>query len=464
MLFAIGFIAMFMMGGLGGIMHASPPSDSQQQDTYFIVGHIHYVLIGGSIMALFSGLYYWFPKISGRMADDKLGKVSFWLIFFGLNFLAIPMHLVGLDGMPRRIYTYPENTGWDFLNQVATIGAFTVGLGILLTIHNLAKSARKGEKAGDDPWDARTLEWSISSPPPHYNFAKIPEVKALDDWWNTKHPELAHGGSAAAVDHASNGHEAHDEHGHEHIHMPNPSYWPFLAALGFLIAAYGFMFYMPMAIGGLLFAVFGVFGWTFEDVGPLEEFGITRIENRKMMMWAFLGSDCMFFGTLISTYLIYHGHSLEGPFPKDTFDIRLTSVSSFVLLMSSLLMVLAVSAIQAKKMQAFRIYTFLTAFFGVIFLGFQAYEFSHFVAHGLTLSKNLYGSTFFVLTGTHGCHVAIGVLWLLSLLFGSFKENGPVKPDYTGALTVEVAGLYWHFVDIVWIIIFTVVYLMEYIV
>ncbi|MBT9585349.1 cytochrome c oxidase subunit 3 [bacterium] len=177
-------------------------------------------------------------------------------------------------------------------------------------------------------------------------------------------------------------------------------------------------------------------------------------------MWAFLASDCMFFGSLIATYLVYRGHSTSHPLPEDIFDIPLTSTSSFVLLLSSWLMVLALSAVQKGNLWQFRLWTLGVAFFGSIFLGFQVYEFTHFVHAGLTLKQNLFGTTFFVLTGTHGCHVAIGVLWLMSLFFYSFI-GGVTKER---ALDVEIAGLYWHFVDIVWILIFAAVYLLEYII
>ena len=185
----------------------------------------------------------------------------------------------------------------------------------------------------------------------------------------------------------------------------------------------------------------------------------TALPDRKLLMWIFLASDCMFFAALIGTYVVYNGRSLVGPYPVDVLDIPLTTVSTFVLLMSSFLMVLALHALREDHIQQFRLWTFGVCFFGAIFLGFQVYEFNHFVHEGLTLQQNLFGSTFFVLTGTHGVHVTIGVLWLLSILIHSY-----VKPTSSkDALSLEIAGLYWHFVDIVWIIIFTVVYLVEFV-
>ena len=185
----------------------------------------------------------------------------------------------------------------------------------------------------------------------------------------------------------------------------------------------------------------------------------TPLADRKLLMWLFLASDCMFFAALIGTYLVYNGRSLVGPYPVEILDIPLTTVSTFVLLMSSFLMVLALHAIRLGNIPQFRLWTFGVCFFGAIFLGFQVYEFRHFVHEGLTLQTNLFGSTFFTLTGTHGVHVTIGVLWLLSLLILSY-----VRPmTAQDALSVEIAGLYWHFVDIVWIVIFTAIYLVEFI-
>lgn len=187
----------------------------------------------------------------------------------------------------------------------------------------------------------------------------------------------------------------------------------------------------------------------------------TGIENRKLMMWLFLASDCMFFGALIATYMIYRGRTDEigvGPFPHELIDIPFTSVSAFVLLMSSLTMVLALGSLQKGHIRNSRIWLLATALLGSTFLGGQFFEFTEFYHEGLTLQTNIFGSTFFTLTGFHGLHVGLGVLWLFSLLFVSLR--GGLKAE--NAMTLEIAGLYWHFVDIVWIIIFTLVYLIPY--
>ena len=183
----------------------------------------------------------------------------------------------------------------------------------------------------------------------------------------------------------------------------------------------------------------------------------TGLDHRKMGVWAFLGSECMFFGSLMATYLVYKGKSVAGPYPHEILNIPLTSISTFVLLMSSLLMVLALAAVQRGDALGAKLWLFGTPFLGLIFLGFQVYEFATFVSEGLTLQVNLFGATFFVLTGFHGAHVSVGVLWLLSLWILAVR-NRLTQAD---SLLVEIAGLYWHFVDIVWIVIFTVVYLIQ---
>jgi heme/copper-type cytochrome/quinol oxidase subunit 1 len=189
MLFSCGFIAMFIMGGLTGVMLAVVPFDWQATDSYFVVGHFHYVLFGGTILAVFAGTYYWFPKMAGRLLDERLGRWHFWLTLLGFNLTFFPMHLLGLMGMPRRVYTYPDLAGWGLLNLVETVGTAIIGVGTLVFLANLVRSLRRGTPAGDDPWDAWTLEWATTSPPPAYNFATIPAVRSRRPLWDEKHPE-----------------------------------------------------------------------------------------------------------------------------------------------------------------------------------------------------------------------------------------------------------------------------------
>lgn len=191
MLFAIGFVAMFLIGGLDGIHLAVVPVDWQITDTYYVVAHLHYVLFGGALFGIFSGVYYWFPKVTGHRLQEGLGRWHFWLMFIGMNLVFMPMHILGLEGMPRRIYTYGAGRGWEVWNFIETIGAFIIATSIMIFIVNFFVSLRITATNEADPWDGFTLEWKTASPPPVYNFAEIPTVRSRRPLWDEKHPELA---------------------------------------------------------------------------------------------------------------------------------------------------------------------------------------------------------------------------------------------------------------------------------
>ncbi len=188
MLYALGFLTLFLFGGLTGIMLASPPFDWQASDSAFLVGHFHYTLVGGILFAFLAGFYYWYPKMFGRMMSERLGIIQFAFTYIGFNALFIPMHIVGMLGMPRRIYTYTDPS-WTIWNQISTIGAFMMAIGLLLFLYNFFSSLRNGKIAGDDPWDAWTLEWNTTSPPPCYNFKETPNVRSRRPLWDLKHPD-----------------------------------------------------------------------------------------------------------------------------------------------------------------------------------------------------------------------------------------------------------------------------------
>lgn len=186
LLFIIGFIVTFVIGGLTGVMVASVPFDTQVHDTYFVVAHFHYVLIGGAVFPLLGAIHYWFPKITGKMMSESLGRSSFWLIFIGFNATFFPMHILGLQGMPRRIYTYQPDLPWHGLNLFVSLSAIFLTIGFLLFFVNAISSLRGGVTASDNPWDAPTLEWATTSPPPSYNFALIPVVGGLHPVWENR--------------------------------------------------------------------------------------------------------------------------------------------------------------------------------------------------------------------------------------------------------------------------------------
>jgi cytochrome c oxidase subunit 1 len=191
MYFALGFIAMFLIGGLNGVALAVVPFDYQVTDTYFVVSHIHYVLFGGSVFAIFAGIFYWFPKMTGKMLNETLGKIQFWVFLVGMNLAFFPMHILGLLGMPRRYYTYPGDLGWNEMNLLSTIGAFLIAIGVMVFIWNFITTLRNGEKCGSDPWDAFTLEWDTASPPKPYNFLELPIVRSRRPFFDKKNPDIA---------------------------------------------------------------------------------------------------------------------------------------------------------------------------------------------------------------------------------------------------------------------------------
>jgi cytochrome c oxidase subunit 1 len=189
MLFVAGFLSMFLIGGLTGIMLASAPWNFQLTDSYFVVGHFHFVLIGGTLFGTFAGLHYWYPKVTGRMLSERLARWQFWLLYIGFIVTFVPMHISGVLGMPRRIYTYDADRGWDIWNQITTIGALIQVPSFTIFVVNVFWSLRKGKPAGDDPWNAWTLEWATTSPPPSYNFEEIPTVQSRRPLWDLKHPD-----------------------------------------------------------------------------------------------------------------------------------------------------------------------------------------------------------------------------------------------------------------------------------
>ncbi len=260
MMFSIAMVALFIIGGLSGVMHSSPPADLQQTDTYFIVAHFHYVLFGGSIFGLTSGAYYWWPKMFGRLLDEGLGKVHFWLMFVGMNVTFFPMHFLGLHGMPRRVYTYPEGLNFEFWNQIETVGAFLIAAAFLVFIVNIIKTWMGPANAPADPWHGATLEWSIPSPPQEFNFPKLPVVGSSMPQWDARRAAGGHLPEPALVSGAD-------------IPMPNPSYWPLLAAIGVNLVLGSLLFvrmwpnWWQLTIASTLFLFFSVFKWAFEPTG-----------------------------------------------------------------------------------------------------------------------------------------------------------------------------------------------------
>jgi cytochrome c oxidase subunit I+III len=262
MLFVLGFIFLFVIGGLSGVMLASVPFDLQAHDTFFVVAHFHYVLVGGAVFPLFAGIYYWFPKVTGRMLSERLGKWSFWLLFLGTNLAFFPMHLLGLRGMPRRVYTYPEGLGWANLNLASTVGTYVIALAVLLFVANVLRSLARGAPAGDDPWGGDTLEWAASSPPRPYNFRFPPVVQGRAALWSRTPDAPVVTGLRTDVREIllTTVLDAEPDARFEH---PEPTYWPLVTGMGVCIMLV-WILYTPWAfVFGSVPIGIGLIGWAW---------------------------------------------------------------------------------------------------------------------------------------------------------------------------------------------------------
>lgn len=259
MLFATGFVALFTIGGISGVMHSSPPADLQQTDSYFVVAHFHYVLFGGSIMGIFAGIYHYFPKLFGREMDDRLGKVHFWLNFVGMNLTFFPMHYSGMLGMPRRVYTYDAGQGWDTFNAMSTWGAYLLAVATLVFLFNFFKSRRSGKPAGPNPWGAGTLEWTIPSPPPPYNFAVLPTVTSRYPLWEGKEADI----ESARINQQTG--KTAEQLG---IVLPYDTIKPMLAAFFMIVMFIGLMTSRWLLVGAAAAMGISLYAWLTSPLEP----------------------------------------------------------------------------------------------------------------------------------------------------------------------------------------------------
>ncbi len=359
------------------------PIDWQVTDTYYLVAHFHYVLFGGSLFGVFAGLYYWFPKMTGRLLSESMGKIHFWLTVVGFNMAFFVQHFLGLMGMTRRVYTYPDFPGWGLLNLISTIGAFILGLSVFVLLWNIVLSLRRGIPAGENPWNAWTLEWAASSPPAVHNFDEIPPIHGRRPLWDLAHPESP------------------DE--------PNAS---------------------------------------------KENIEETRTDKNLAGMMCFIISEAFFFIMLLIAYIFYNFSQHPNPSAQLLNPLK-TGIFTLCLLASSFTFWRAEKRLGSQDHAGFLVWLAATLALGGVFLVGQGMEYFELFQKGLRAGTNLFSASFFMVTGLHGLHVLIGLTGLLIVLVMALA--GDFKTGKTGA--VQTMGFYWHFVDVVWIVVFSTIYL-----
>ena len=452
LLFACGLIAMFTVGGITGVTLAVVPWDWQVEDTYYVVGHFHNVLIAGTVFAVFAGIYYWFPKMTGRFLSERIGRMQFWFVAVGFAVTFFPMYALGVLGMPRRVYTYAPNVGWNTLNTISSIGGFILAFGFLLLFYNIYRSLRSGEVAGDNPWRAWTLEWATTSPPPYGNFTRLPEVHSERPLWDDEHG-VEEDGRVEQVKWTDLPHETEQR-----------TITPFWVAFGILALGIG-MLGAPLVLvigAALIFITLAVWmsgRWTEQEPTPDIEHRFSFIGAGTL---AFIGSESVFFASLIAAVIHLRIHT--GTLAAGGHHLTLPLVNTAVLFTSGVTAHFAQTAYRQRRRGRFFFLLVLTVLLGAAFLGGQAWEYTH---AGFGLSTNIVASSFYVLTGFHGFHVICGLAALVYLFFRARRElrrapgerQVPEPSPGTSGL-VDGGTYYWHFVDAVWVFVFVVVYLL----
>ena len=474
-LFTLGFLFIFVIGGITGVMVASVPFDWQVHDSYFVVAHFHYVLIGGSVFPVLAGLYYWLPKLTGRLLHEGLGKWNFWLVFIGFNVTFFPMHLLGLLGMPRRVYTYQGGLGWEGYNFTATVGAFVLAAGFLLFVVNFIWSLYRGERAGDDPWGAESLEWSVSSPPPVYSFHTPPTVHSRHPLWDQEQPHEDEP-SARAVRALSGGPltwratlntSVVDAEPQAIHYLPGPTYVAFVVSVGLLLAAVGMLakLYLLAGVGGLV-ALIALIVWLWPSQRERELLQESELSERaglpivttgsRMIGWwgmvFLLITLAVILASLLFSYFYIGLQSAlwpQGELPLP--ELRLPGLALTSLVLSAAPMAWALSNIRRNHSGLTLLGLVLSFFLGAVFLGLQFYTL---LELPFTPQTNAYGSLFYVLNG----FLLLLALTGLALGTGAQFRTGLGHFNARNFVALQNVALFWYFVVGTGLVIFMTLY------
>lgn len=455
LLFGLGAIIIFVVGGFSGVMFPLVSFDRQVTDSYFVVAHFHYVLIGGMLFPLFAGLYYWLPKITGRLLSERLGQLSFWLTFIGFNVTFFPMHIQGLLGMPRRVYTYQDGLGWSSLNLLETVGAFVLGLGILVFILDFWQSLRGGARAGPNPWGAGTLEWATPSPPPAYNFRTLPLVRGAYPIWDAEGQQVPlwdQNDPTTAWEHQTLASDLLTGQPQDRVPLPRHSYVPFALAVAILLVFVGVLLAQAwlMIVGGVG-AIVSIFLWMRPVLERVE--GNTegqRADPHALPRWGLIClvlTETALFGALVASwYFLQVSAPLWPPNGVRLPELTIPLINTALLLASSVTVVFAGRGLRRGKRSHALLGAVATVVLGAVFLGLQIDEFTR---AEFSPTDHAYGSLWFTLLGLHGLHVLVGLLLLIAVIYWMLRGYFD-KDRHT---TVHTVSLYWHFVDAVWVIL-----------
>jgi cytochrome o ubiquinol oxidase subunit 1 len=500
LLWALAFMVTFAIGGMTGVLLAVPPADFVLHNSLFLVAHFHNVVIGGVLFGAFAGYSYWFPKAFGFRLDPRTGKAAFWCWLIGFYVAFMPLYVVGLEGMTRRMQHY-DVAEWHPWLIVAAVGAGIILCGIMLQVAQLVVSIRNREKLRDltgDPWDGRTLEWITFSPPPHFNFAVMPNVTGAEAYWGIKQKAIQQRRLTDLPD-------------YQPIEMPRNSPTGFIAAFFAVVTGFALIWHIWwMVIVGLIgaFGTFVGFAWRnrYEYELPAEELAkidderrqarIALVEGREKGIhavaytetkahgsrrsgwieephgghlgpatkriitgygfWIFLLSDFILFAGFYAAYAVLAHATAGGPTAVKLFDLRILAIETGCLLLSSFACGLASIAANARNMLWMQIGYVITGALGLAFIGLEVSEFAKMIAMGAGPGRSAFLSAFFALVGLHGVHVTIGLLWLGTMM-GQFWAKGFRADILRRGLCF---ALFWHALDIIWVGIFTNVYLL----
>jgi cytochrome c oxidase subunit 1/cytochrome c oxidase subunit I+III len=494
MLFALGFFVVFVIGGMTGVMLASVPIDLQVHDTFFVVAHLHYVLIGGAVFPLLGGIHYWYPKWTGRMLDETIGRWTFGLIFAGFNLVFFPLHILGLAGMPRRIYTYASDRGWDSLNLLASGGALVLAAGVVFLIWNLIVSRTRGQVAGPNPWDADTLEWATQSPPAVYNFLELPTVQSRYPLWTcAKEQPVVYGLRADRRELlVTTAFEGEPDHRTE---LPGPTLWPLAAALASGVTFIVGLFTPWAVVIGSPLAGAALIGWYWpsrphaEELAdeqprrtrgkvplktasdevrashpasgraPLLEVGslpVTAFGARDPLWWGVIGLIAIegsVFALLFVSYFYLRDRAAQwipAPLGEPSFHFALIGLTA--LLLSIIPMYFSTRAAKRGSLSAMRRYLALGTLAGIAFVTVRFFELNRLA---IRWDSHAQGSLVWGLLGLHTLHGVFACGENLTIL--GILSWGPVEEKHLVDVTVN--GLYWYFVVIADALCVAVLYL-----